>query len=1151
VPLPIPIPDGTPDQPGGTNLFAFVTEPDFVIQRAYVTNRIYHEEAGDLIGIINHTDISADGGGADASVTLNNHRTWNGYENPDSPYNIIYDDSDQGDLDTFVPTPIPTDGPGSLQDFVGQQAMGVWQYTISDNALFHTGVVEELTLVLQPASTNAGDAVNLTATIGPNKWLYAGFRVPADATNVEICAYYDPPGGPIDVFVRRDFRPTLTQYDKATNNVLSPGACMEYGLDDQPPLNAGRYFVGVYNESVSSPVTVHLIVTVQRGLVPDRTVTTPNDNLTMIIDDATTNSTIIVTNRGIITSVEVDVRLDHPRIADLSLHLVSPGGTRLLLAENRGRDITNGYGVSVSNYVVTNFMGRVLDDGFEYARGTGNGPVYQVGSIISGWTVDHNDIDVVHDTYGLGGPSHTGTNAIDLVGNVGPGGVWTNVATTVGKTYLLSFAFCRNPDGLAPPSQEAQVEVNSNLAFRFTYAAPNSRPNMMWSNISYAFQATQSLTRVGFRQFNPASPAIPGGMFIDTVRMDEVEIITNSLLYATFTDDPLKALLPIKFAPPPFGDTNFVSTNVFISGFEDTNFGIFSYPLYTNANLFTNTESYDGWLVTTNRVYVQTNNALAYSDTNYLFVRTGSVARVLSNTVEGKEYVLQFATRTARKEIYSTGVDVDDVPLDFGEVDSHYTVFSNTVSCLSKALSFVLFTNSMDLSWFEPTNGPSRWIGITNTTPPGTNVPSGFFGYRTTFDLTDYQTNTAVIQGRFAADDEIMAVLLNGQDTGIIPPGGNASGFTDFTIVNTATAPFLQRGNRLEFVVTNNPAVPNGPTAHGLRVEFEPVGITAQLRTNKDGTYLPGHLYYSIGEVRLAGCCTNYFNAFSDEWRMQNVTFVARSNNVLLQFTGITPGVWLDHVQIRETGRKYYFPEEPLTPLVGQQAFGAWKLELWDNRLAQPVGDTNLISWRLNINYVRTNPPFVRLANNVAFQGRIPTNSVRYFAFDVPCDTGTVTNALVSLTTSNLDLLFNQNTFPLTGAFGDYLLLNNITNDTNYLDVGTAPLFRSGRYFLAVRSTNTTPVDFILTVGMDPCAPVPAPLVGPIGKPRFSAGAFSFQWSASPNDQFSVQYANNPAGPWTELPQAITSDTGNFSFTDNGSQTGGLPPHRFYRFRRR
>ena len=86
-------------------------------------------------------------------------------------------------------------------------------------------------------------------------------------------------------------------------------------------------------------------------------------------------------------------------------------------------------------------------------------------------------------------------------------------------------------------------------------------------------------------------------------------------------------------------------------------------------------------------------------------------------------------------------------------------------------------------------------------------------------------------------------------------------------------------------------------------------------------------VFTSVGEVKLVGCYTNYFTATSEGWRMQNLTFVARSNNVVLQFAGITPGIWLDHVQLRETGRKYYQPEEPMTPFAGQDvlADGTWK----------------------------------------------------------------------------------------------------------------------------------------------------------------------------------------------------------------------------------
>jgi len=61
----------------------------------------------------------------------------------------------------------------------------------------------------------------------------------------------------------------------------------------------------------------------------------------------------------------------------------------------------------------------------------------------------------------------------------------------------------------------------------------------------------------------------------------------------------------------------------------------------------------------------------------------------------------------------------------------------------------------------------------------------------------------------------------------------------------------------------------------------------------------------------------------------------------------------------------------------------------------------------------------------------------------------------------------------------------------------------------------------------------------------------TFGWSASPAATFNVQYADDPAGPWTELPVIISSATGHFSFTDDGTSTGGLPGRRFYRIRQR
>ena len=68
-----------------------------------------------------------------------------------------------------------------------------------------------------------------------------------------------------------------------------------------------------------------------------------------------TYSTISVPDNAIISSVDVGLRVDHPRISDLVFHLISPDGTRVLLMENRGGTSTNGIGgtYNISNIVTS------------------------------------------------------------------------------------------------------------------------------------------------------------------------------------------------------------------------------------------------------------------------------------------------------------------------------------------------------------------------------------------------------------------------------------------------------------------------------------------------------------------------------------------------------------------------------------------------------------------------------------------------------------------------------------------------------------------------------------------------------------------------------------------------------------------------------
>jgi subtilisin-like proprotein convertase family protein len=834
-----------------------------------------------------------------------------------------------------------------------------------------------------------------------------------------------------------------------------------------------------------------------------------------LIDDATTNSTIFVTNRGIVTSVEVDVRINHPRVSDLALHLKSPEGTRVLLAENRGRVTTNGYGGNAAIAVVTNFVERVLDDGFESAdRGNFyySAGAYPTGQRISGWRVESGNVDVVHVGLGLTGSSHTATNGVDLNGTTG-GSISTNVTTVAGRNYLLTFAYCKNPDGVTPASVTAAVDVDAQPTL-FTYNVANSYADPRWLGTSILVRATSTVTRVVFRSVNPSGGS--GGMFIDTVRMDEVELVTNGTLYATFTDDSAKATLPIKFALPPFSETNFTDTNFFISGFENTPGGVYG----------TNTP-FVGWQVLTNSVLVSNNAAFAYSDTNWLVLGTGSVSRVLRTEI-GKEYTLQFATRAEpwrRLQLYNTGVNDNRALIPEGAQDPHYFVVTSTVPNVTGPNSYAIPAANRPAQWVGA-NALSRWISPDPTNNPTT--PDGIVVYRTLFDMSGIPTNNARIQGRWTVDN-FASIFLNGIYTGNTLPDPSYASFSPFSITNG----FRRGTNVLEFVTTNIVGY------NGLRVEY------TQFPTNVSlGFVQPRNR--GVGRVTLQDAYTNTFTALSDMWRMESLTFVARSTNTVLQFDGLVSGVWLDHIQMRDTGRKYYLPEEPLAPLLGEQSFGPWELEVWDSRLGALASGADLISWRLHLTYVRTNPPFGRLTNGTPFIGQVFTNNLAYFTVDVPCDSGLVTNTIMSLTPpGTLDLLFNQDTFPTGSQPGDVVLTANTVSNAVVLDVGTYPLLRAGRYFLAVRNNDPAAVNSYYLRTDIACDAKTLPLILVPSKTSYTASGFVLTWKWLPDATFNVQYATDPAGPWTAFPADVTSTTGEYSFTDPFNTGPGS--HRYYR----
>ena len=94
------------------------------------------------------------------------------------------------------------------------------------------------------------------------------------------------------------------------------------------------------------------------------------------------------------------------------------------------------------------------------------------------------------------------------------------------------------------------------------------------------------------------------------------------------------------------------------------------------------------------------------------------------------------------------------------------------------------------------------------------------------------------------------------------------------------------------------------------------------------------------------------------------------------------------------------------------------------------------------------------------------------------------------------------------------------------------------------------------------CVPLPSPynyfrvieglaLVPPppsISNITYSGSGFVLQWTASASQQFQVQWTTSlGSGSWNTFTNIITSTTGQFTFTDDGTASGGLGGVKFYR----
>lgn len=345
--LPVAIPDGSNEDPGGVLVFAF-TEREPVDVVGVIAQPVFsHENVGDLVGILGHQD---------ASVTLHNHNRFDGSTN--TLWALTYEDNPSGNFpDSFY-----SDGPGSLKSFIGHSSQGVWMFSAVDEARNQVGSLESFTLRLTP---NRLGPEGVIATVPPNEWVYFFTNVPPEAVSLTATIDQQSPQLPLDLYLRRGFIPDFDNYDKMARIPGDRPGSLTLSRFDSPPLNAGRMFIGVYNPNnvaVTFRLRVELTLdlnAVNRGGVDSQDTPLP------IQDDAITRSTLFVPEARPVIDVQVGVRVDHDRASDLVFHLISPQGTRVLLAENRGGTSAGGYGATLWQ---TNVASASSSGGFEETR---------------------------------------------------------------------------------------------------------------------------------------------------------------------------------------------------------------------------------------------------------------------------------------------------------------------------------------------------------------------------------------------------------------------------------------------------------------------------------------------------------------------------------------------------------------------------------------------------------------------------------------------------------------------------------------------------------------------------------------------------------------------------------------------------------------
>ena len=473
LPMPLVIPDGSsqksdPADALGLGLMFGVSRTASMIQNVIMTNVYEFENEGDVASFLHHS------GTPGIDVTVSPHTIFNRQQGVRT---IVYDDGGYN----FIPKSIPTEGPGRMTAFIGKQMNGVWQLRAFDNAPFHTGRLNQATLLIKPMDTNCFTSVGCLITVAPHSWSPPlPFEITPDIIEADFCVSGN--NNPLDMYIGMPQFPTPDDYYAYEKIDQVPSECLTLSYYTSPVIKIGQGITRIYNPN-STTETFRYRVAFTRGLASTRLNTYVFTNGPIpIVDDARIRSTINIPTNRTVLDLRVGVRADHPSVSDLVVALISPQGTRWLLSENRGVLTPDGFGFNLypppfansAESLLTNYSWVTWTDNTNTAEAfmkfakppfrnlslvsqppvftadfDGLAPaVYVQGQSVGLFGVETNGVAVLN----LGSLASSGSNVLAL----SDGRVSATIPTREGREYQLKFAHRR---ASSSPIQQVTVPV--------------------------------------------------------------------------------------------------------------------------------------------------------------------------------------------------------------------------------------------------------------------------------------------------------------------------------------------------------------------------------------------------------------------------------------------------------------------------------------------------------------------------------------------------------------------------------------------------------------------------------------------------------------------------------------------------------------------